>query len=243
MRLIIFALTLAGCASAPPPPAKTTEPEPALTLPAEDTQAAPPEAALPNGATLVFENDAVRVVRLRLAPGQRQDLHEGKPRIVISLTDAILGWTEGDTEKEVERRWQSGDVHFHGPELHAARNAGSDPVEYLVVAKRGAAAGGTSEQDLASTKPELAKVVFEGDGARVIRVDLPPGASTGVHEGRSRVVVSLTDYTLRWTDSAAGSGEKSWKKGDAHMHGPDRHEAVNVGATTASYLVVRWIEP
>jgi len=196
-------------------------------------------AALPESASLVLADATGRVVRFDLAPGERLPQHAGDTRVVVSLTDARIGWTDGDAAETVVE-WSAGDVHTHAPGLHALRNLGAEPMAFLVIL-RGAAPAAADDADLASERPDLATVVLQERGAKVVRVDLPPGASTGVHGGNARIVVSLVDYRLRWTEGDAPAEDRDWSAGEVHVHGAGQHEAANVGDSMASFLLVSWL--
>lgn len=79
--------------------------------------------------------------------------------------------------------------------------------------------------------------IFENDYSKVVKVALKPGEELAEHEGEVRLVYSLTDYTIDWYEQGQSLGEKSWKKGDVHVHKADKHSAKNIGSTPAEWVI------
>lgn len=78
--------------------------------------------------------------------------------------------------------------------------------------------------------------VFENEFAKAVRVALEPGQKLATHEGVDRLIYSLTDYTIEWIEDGESKGERSWAAGELHVHGPDNHAAVNIGAERAEWM-------
>ena len=89
-------------------------------------------------ASVLFENDSIRVWDDRAAPGQTLHLHvHRQPYITV-----ILAGERGETVDEgggVQRRFDGlrrGDVHYTGPDelplVHAMRNTGSTEFSVLI---------------------------------------------------------------------------------------------------------------
>ena len=90
------------------------------------------------------------------------------------------------------------------------------------------------EEKSTEVSPE---VIFENDYAKVVKISLDPGESLPNHEGQSRIIYSLTDYSIEWEEGDEKPVIKSWKKGDVHFHEAGKHSARNDGTTTAEWLV------
>lgn len=91
-----------------------------------------------------------------------------------------------------------------------------------------------TEEKITEVSPE---VIFENDYAKVVKVSLAPGESQPAHDGESRVIYSLTDYSIDWEEKGEDLETKTWKKGDTHFHEAGKHAATNNGTTTAEWLV------
>ena len=74
----------------------------------------------PNHYQLVFENDQVRVLRVRYQPHEKGGLHEhARSRVVVNLTPRL--------------RAQYGDVNMQKPETHEEQNNWDETVERLAI--------------------------------------------------------------------------------------------------------------
>jgi quercetin dioxygenase-like cupin family protein len=84
-----------------------------------------------------FENDQVRVVRVKIGPGETAPKHEHKlNRVVVYLTDQEFRVTNNDGKVETPRH-KAGDVSFSGPATHTELNEGKKPFEVVVVELKG----------------------------------------------------------------------------------------------------------
>src|SRR6266545_2186394 len=76
---------------------------------------------------LELENDAVRVLRMRLAPHERIPMHTVPPHLAVWLTDARLRVTYPDGHSE-EKRYKAGEVQWVTLGAHAGENVGDTPI-------------------------------------------------------------------------------------------------------------------
>lgn len=226
MRVLMIPaiLLLVACGSDPQP-----APQPPAT-------AVPTTPQAPDGASVVLDDDYVRALLFELQPGQAQATHDGPDRLVYSLTDYTIEWTEGDAQAEA-KSWTAGEAHWHTAGPHAAKNLGDQVARYLVVARTGMALPAEQGQTEAVVV-ETGEVVFENENVKVIEVTLEPGEATPEHWAGPRMIYSLGDYTIRWTEGDAEPVEKNFATDQAHWHGAGAHMVENVGQTPARFLVV-----
>jgi quercetin dioxygenase-like cupin family protein len=221
----VLALALVACGpetQEPPPPSTTVAPAPRA----------------PEGARFVLDGEYVKAMVFELEPGQAQGTHEGPDRLVYALNDYTIEWKEGDAAP-VEKSWTAGQVHWHQAGPHAAKNVGEEVARYLVVARTEMtlpAAAARPESAQADT--EVGSVVFENERIQVVEVVLAPGEATPRHWGGPRMIYSLSDYTIRWTEGDAEPIEKAFEAGEAHYHEAAEHVVENTGETDAHYLVI-----
>jgi uncharacterized RmlC-like cupin family protein len=84
-----------------------------------------------------FENDQVRVVRVKIGPGETAPKHEHKlNRVVVYLSDQDFRVTNADGKVETPHH-AAGDVSFSGPATHTETNVGKKPFEVVVVELKG----------------------------------------------------------------------------------------------------------
>lgn len=86
----------------------------------------------PDHGELLLDSEDARVVRVTLAPGEAQPLHQGLPRLVYSLTPYTIRYTEAGQDP-VERSFQAGDAHWHEAGEHAVENTGATEARYVVI--------------------------------------------------------------------------------------------------------------
>ena len=87
----------------------------------------------PKEYKVVFENDQVRVLHVKIGPGQITPVHEhGLNRVVAYLSDQKVRVTTPDGKSEVAEH-KAGDVGFAGPAKHKEENLNSTPFEVMVV--------------------------------------------------------------------------------------------------------------
>jgi quercetin dioxygenase-like cupin family protein len=79
-----------------------------------------------------FENDAVQVVRILMAPHQKIPMHETTPRVVIWVSGGRLKLTFPNG-KAIEEEHHAGETAWLGAQKHAGENLGSKPIEFIAV--------------------------------------------------------------------------------------------------------------
>jgi hypothetical protein len=184
----------------------------------------------------VFANDYVTVNRITLAPGAGLPLHEGAARVVYSLSDYTIEWTEDGSTTSMD--WREGQVHAHAALEHAVENTGNTIADLLIVSRTDkpladAAAG----SDASTVAGGYGALIADLDGVRVIRVALPPGARQPMHGGTARLVYALNDSELTFVDAAGKARKFTHETGTAHWHEAGDHAVENTGGETARYVI------
>lgn len=81
-----------------------------------------------------LENDRVRVIRIRLAAGQRSAMHMHGPDVGVWLTDARLRHYDPEGKAGEVEQYKRGQAGFSGEvEKHSGENLGDEPFEVVVV--------------------------------------------------------------------------------------------------------------
>jgi quercetin dioxygenase-like cupin family protein len=81
---------------------------------------------------LEFENDQVRVFRVKYGPHEGSPMHEHQlNRIMLYVTDASMRVTSSDGKVEMTPR-KAGDIAQGGPAKHSEQNTTDKPVEVIV---------------------------------------------------------------------------------------------------------------
>ena len=196
-------------------------------------------AAYPANATIKFDNEYVKVVHFILKPGAQLPLHKGGPRVIYSLSDYKIKWTEGG--QVTEKEWTKGQAHWHDAIAHAAENIGDTDASYLVVTRKEMGLPETGDMDIAQDASqqdaEHASIIFENEHVRLIDVNIASGESQPMHHGINRLIYSLNDYQIKYTSDKLGTKESKMTAGDVHWHTADKHAVENVGESAAHYLI------
>jgi hypothetical protein len=80
-----------------------------------------------------FENDQVRVLRVRIKPGQSIPRHEHVTnRVTIALTPARIRLTKADGSV-VESRFEAGEARWGQPDTHSEQNEMKEPIELILI--------------------------------------------------------------------------------------------------------------
>lgn len=184
----------------------------------------------------LFSNPYVEAYRVTLAPGEGLPLHAGDSRTIYSLSDYTIRWTEGG--ETTTRRWREGEVHYHAAIEHAMENTGSTIADFLVIARTNTPLPEVeSDGDAATVAGGYAAVVAEPEGARVLRVALPPGASQPLHAGAPRLVYSLNDYNVSFITPDGEVLAAELETGEMHWHDAGPHAVENTGKDTARFVI------
>ncbi len=82
-----------------------------------------------------------------------------------------------------------------------------------------------------------AALLAELDGARVLRVALPPGARQPLHAGSARLVYGVNDHRVLFAREGGDQREMAHGAGEVHWHEAGRHAVENVAETTARFVL------
>ena len=105
-------------------------------LAASAARAQDPVKADPKHYTVEFENDAVRVLRIHYAAGEKSIMHEHPDSVAVFLTDYKNKMTLPDGKSEV-RSGKAGEVRATPAGAHLPENVSDKPLELILVELKG----------------------------------------------------------------------------------------------------------
>src|SRR6266480_1460322 len=82
--------------------------------------------------SVMFENDAVRVLRIHYAPGEKSVMHSHPNSVIVFLEDQKAKMTHPDGKSE-EVSGKKGDAVFSPAGAHLPENIGSGPIDVILV--------------------------------------------------------------------------------------------------------------
>lgn len=190
----------------------------------------------PGAKEPIFSNSYVEAYRVTLDPGEGLGPHTAGERIVYSLSDYTIRWTEAGTT--TTKSWREGEVHEHQALDHAIENVGNTIADFLVVERTDATLPAQPDGgDAAAVPGGYAALIAELDSARVLRVALPAGAEQPLHAGSHRLVYSLNEYAIDFATAGGETSGTEMEGGDIHWHDAGPHAVRNTGEETARFVI------
>ncbi len=107
---------------------------------------ADPTITDPDKYSVVFENEAVRVLEYRDEPGARTAPHNHPDSVMVTLSDFDRRLSAGGQTREVTLR--SGEVSWMDAQRHSGENIGQTPTHVVFVELKGRSRPSTSGQEL-----------------------------------------------------------------------------------------------
>ena len=86
----------------------------------------------PKHYTVDFENDKVRVLRIKYGPGEKSAMHGHPAGVIVFVTDCDGKFTYPDGKTE-PIQGKAGDVIWSDPTEHLPENSSNKPLEVLLV--------------------------------------------------------------------------------------------------------------
>lgn len=79
-----------------------------------------------------FENDRIRVLRVKYAPGEKSSMHGHPESVHVFLTDVNARFTYPDGKTEAVNE-KAGHTMYHAAFEHLPENVGSKPLELIQI--------------------------------------------------------------------------------------------------------------
>lgn len=141
-------------------------------------------AVAPLNAKVEYEDSRIRVVRLRIAPGESLPMHDRPARIVIALRSSEVRQTGADGNARTVQV-PAGKIAWSGPGRRAVTNMASPLENVIVEMKTAGAAAKASPHPPMQPSTVLDEPhhhwLFENQYVRVYDVRIQPGETTAFH--------------------------------------------------------------
>ncbi len=190
----------------------------------------------PNVYHVAIDNPQVRVLHIVVAPGAKTVMHEHPDNVTVLLTDGKMSFTGADGKSETTDV-KAGTALWSGPQKHMGANAGTSPLEAIVVELKGNAA---PKATIPASRPNMTMTrLIENPRVDVVRIaaDASFKEAPATTHDFDQVLIALAPTTLSL--EIGGKTTTTWKRGDTAFIGRGTpHQAQNTGAKTAEMIAV-----
>ena len=214
-----------------------------------------------NSATekIEFENEQIRVVRIRYAPHENSGMHSHPQRAVVRTTDRHIRETKPDGKTE-ERFAKANEFVWVDGGTHSIENLGDSTIETIEIEFKHAPEPSLrlklppARENTPADSPVPVQDephhhwIFENQYVRVLDVQLPPGESTLFHtHSHDNVAVRLSNSTIQKQDvgkdwdgpSPVQTGEVAFTAGAKR---PYTHRVKNAGGGTFRVMDIELLQ-
>jgi beta-alanine degradation protein BauB len=183
---------------------------------------------------VIAENERVRVLRANVAAGGKTVMHEHPAHLVVALGAANVKFTTPDG-KTVDVAMKADDVTLMPAGAHAGANAGTAPVDVVIVEMKAAPGTGT----LPATRPGMkTTTVLDDPRVKAVRASFEPTfhEPAGSSHDYDQVVVMLAPGDVALT--MEGKTTSTWKRGDVRLIGKGVAHETHAGKLAGDVLII-----
>ncbi len=163
---------------------------------------------------VLLENEHVRVLAMRLQPGDSSPMHSHPAHLVYAMSDSHVRFMlPAEEDKVVNMR--AGQTAWSGPETHAVENIGVTEAHVLAIEMKDSSMS-VREPQLAGKRERREHVMHTADNLewRDAPESLPPGAKMAVMSGDPQ---KPGPFTLRFMIPAGYRIAPHWHPADEHV--------------------------
>ncbi len=206
----------------------------ALALSAIPAIAQDPLKVASSNYKVIAENERVRVLHATMAPGGKAAMHEHPAHLFVSLGAGTVKMTTGDG-KTIDTVMKADDVGLQPAGTHATANAGTTPIDVIIVEMKGAPGSAV----LPETRPGMKQTTVLDDArVKAVRVSFEPTfhEAAGSKHDYDQVVVTLAPGDIALT--VEGKTTSSWKRGDVRLIGRGVAHETHAGKLAGDVLII-----
>ncbi len=248
-QLIALATVIFFAACSKPQSEQATETQPAMeAAPAAEALRQPaaaggersdPTVVDPEHYTTEFENESVRVLRIKYGPGEESVMHYHPDSVAVFISDieGQMIMPDGSTE---EMTLAAGDTVFNPAGAHQPRNTSDAAWEVIEVElkPRDSAAGEPAAPDATVVDAEHYTSEFENEAVRIVRIKYGPGEESVMHYHPDSVAVFVTDQLVQMTMPDGSTEEVTLGTGDVLFMGEGQHLPKNISDAAWELVLV-----
>lgn len=214
----------------------------------------PPEdivLADPGRYSVEFENEMIRVIRIRYGPGEESVPHGHPAGCSVVIKGGTFGFRLASGEV-VTGNARPGTVNCTDAEVHSPINVGDTETEFVFFDLKGretfdadrdprnrrGVTGVDGTPDALAADRSQYRQEFENDDVRILRSRYPAGLSVRMHSHPARCAVYLTGGTIRVTEEAGEVQAFTRTPGQVVCTDAGIHQSDNVGATDVTAVIL-----
>ena len=190
----------------------------------------------PDHYAIEFENDYVRVIRVKYAPGDVSSMHSHNPLLAVSLTGGLGEFTSPDGKTEIRPAIEPGMILSDAGDPHSVKSVYESNEEHIFVEAKAPYPRQTYNYPNAIDVGQEARVELEQFGLRAIRTKTLPGGATPMHSHRPGVQVFLTDGLVEVTLPSGEVSISKNKAGTVRWVGKSEHAGKNISDLPLEYV-------
>lgn len=193
-------------------------------------------------------NDYVKVTEFRLAPGEATTAQAALNRVIYSLSSFAARYEREDREISREHDHDRGDVHELAAGTTSLLNTGESEARFLefrsLVIPLDPDPPGPSAYELsratnvAESAPGKATMIFDNTHFRINEYELDQNEAVLEHLMANHVVLALSEFSLRYFDSAGSSQVKHMTEMDVSWSPAGEYSLQNTGQHKARFVTV-----
>ena len=235
---LISVLFVVACSKSGPEavsePQPTAEPPPATEAGGSD-----PIVVDSDHYTAEFENDAVRIVRIKYGAGEESVMHYHPDGVAVFVTDQMVRMTMSDGSTE-EFPAKAGDAMFTPGGQHLPKNDSDSPLELVLVElkPRDSTPAESSGPHAAVVDADHYTAEFENEAVCIVRIAYGAGEESVMHYHPDSVAVFLTDHLVEMTMPDGSTEEISAKAGDAIFIPGGEHLPKNISDSAWELVLI-----
>ncbi len=176
-----------------------------------------------------FENEYVKVLRVKYGPRERSPMHSHSKLVGVHLTGAKGKFTSRDGASQI-RTIKAGDVGEGPAEVHMVENLTGEKWQTILVEFKKRFPHGLSKlkRDATRVAPTHYKTEMENDWVRIVRVKYGPNEQSHMHEHNPGVVVFLDSTKHQLINEDGSKVDADFSAGDVIWADAATHRAINL---------------
>ncbi|HJQ23931.1 MAG TPA: hypothetical protein VKA60_08430 [Blastocatellia bacterium] len=187
---------------------------------------------------VLFDNDQVRVLKVRYGAHEKSVMHEHPDAVAVFITEGHAKFNLPDGTSTPSDK-QAGEVMLTPAGKHLPENVGTRPLDVVLVELKGKpGSAAAASLDPVKVDPEHHAVVLENDRVRVLRIKFAAHDKTKQHEHPNGVAVFLTSGQSNITTADGKTRKGGGQAGGAMWVAAERHVVENPSAKPSEVILV-----